>query len=163
SQVFPPSGDGVSGATATGGSGGLGDFSFPTARLFSSSTVTTTVDATSVTAGGDVTIGADSESTQTTHADAAGGGALSVGEAHANALTGLCTSGNVSSWLCSGRTATTSVSAGSGTRITAGDDLRITADSDHVVSASAKATGGGAISGKIAETTARLTFSTTVT
>ncbi|MGB7818284.1 MAG: Calx-beta domain-containing protein, partial [Ornithinibacter sp.] len=163
SQVFPPSGDGVSGATAKGGSGGGLDFAFPTARLFSSSSVTTTVNAASISAAGDVTITSDSQSTQSSYADAAGGGALTVGEAHANTLTGLCTSADVSDGLCSGRPVTTSVSVGSGTRITAGDDLRITAGSDHVLSAGAKATGGGAISGKIAETTARLTFSTTVT
>ncbi|MGB4891369.1 MAG: hypothetical protein WBP09_06820, partial [Propionicimonas sp.] len=153
SAIYPPPGDGLSGATAKGASGGVGDFAFPTARLESSSSVTVAVNASSISAGGDLKVEALSESTQTTYADTTGGGALSVGEAHADTLTGQG----------AGNAVVTSVTIGTGTVLTASDDLTVTADSDHVVSATAKSRGGGAISGKIAETTAKLTFTTTVT
>ena len=76
------------------------------------------------------------------YADTYGGGGISVGEAHADT--------NV--------TAMTAVAIGDSTALSSGLDLTVTASSDHTVAATAKSGGGGFVSGKIAETTARIGY-----
>src|SRR5262249_17640547 len=102
-------------------------------------------DAARITAGGDVLISAASSLAVLSYGSTVGGGVgLSVGEAHADTV--------VSS-------APSVAAVGAGTIIT-GRNVTVTADSDHVSSATAISEGGAGITGKIAETTSSLTFST---
>ena len=151
-SVSPPPGDGKSGATGKGGGGGFGEFTFPTARMTSDATATGSVGAQSrITAGGSVTIQGIGASYASSYGDTAGGGVLSVSEAHADTIAG-------------GTTAlTTTASVGNNAIIVAGVDFTLNAESNHQAFATARSLGGGAIAGKIAETTARLNYSTTST
>src|SRR5262249_12417141 len=121
-SLAPPPGDGQSGATAKGGSGGIGDFAFPSATMTASATVKSHVDATSLSAGGSVSITANSASSVSSYADTTGGGVLSVGKAQATT---------------SYTTAPTEANVAGGTRIVAGDGFTLSADSDHSVSSTA--------------------------
>src|SRR5262249_57238135 len=56
SAIAPSVGTGTSGVTAKGGSGGVGDFNFPSATLTETSSVLADVEATSLTAGGRASI-----------------------------------------------------------------------------------------------------------
>ena len=162
SSISPPAGDGLSGATARGGSGGVGDFAFPSAKLTATPTVTAYVGALSdIEAGGTVSIASDARTGVSTYGDTAGGGGLSVGEAHADTYM----SGAFSRVFdAEGRPTDPPVSTrsyvGANASIKAGGDFLLTADSDHSVSATARSTGGGVISAKIAETTSWLNFET---
>ena len=163
STVSPPPGDGISGATAQGGTGGFGDINVPTAKVRASSSVVTSVDATSITAARDVSIEARAVTNVTTYANASGGGALTVGEAHADTLVGQGSQTVTDPAATLASPALTEVKIGSDTTITAGDDLTLLAASDHTLSATAKSLGGGVISAKIAETTATLSYVTRTT
>jgi hypothetical protein len=143
-SILPPPGDGLSGVRAVGGSGGGVDVSVPSAKITATFTVKAYISATSVTAGGSVSILANSASGVSSYADTAGGGVVAIGEARADA------------WVTS---APTEAYVGTNTRIVAGNDVLVRASSDHDASATARSAGGGAISGKIARTKTELTFS----
>ena len=163
-SVSPPPGDGRSGATAKGGGGGFVDAGAPTSTLRSSSTVTVDVDAERIAAARSVEISATSATNVSTYADTAGGGFAAVGEAHADTLVGQFgqfVGSDPSGFLTS--PATTHVTLGTGITILAGDDLTLSSSSDHTASATARSLGGGVISAKIAETSAKLKYDTTTT
>ena len=125
-SISPPPGDGLSGARGVGGSGGGVDVSVPSAKLTATFTVKAHIDAASVAADGDVSITASGASEVTTYADTAGGGVVSIGEAHADTLV---------------TAAPTDAYVGANTRITAGDDVLVSASSDHTASATARSAG----------------------
>ena len=158
-SVSPPPGNGESGATAKGGSGGAVNVNVPTAELIATATVTTTVNATLLSAGRDIAVTAGSVSVVTTYADAAGGGVVEVGEAHAEAFVGQSDK-TLHGLSATNGLVTTTVTLGSNVELNAADDIVLLADSDHSVSATARAPGGGVISAKIAETSAYLTYTT---
>src|SRR5262249_34554243 len=106
-SVAPPSGGGVSTASAVGGSGGGGEFSFPHATTSVTPDVQADVNATQVTAGGNVTIRATSGQHVEAYATNGGGGVLHVGETDATVIL------NNNSLA----------SVGAGTQITAGGDF----------------------------------------
>ena len=68
-QTYPTAGDGVSTALAQGGTGGFADFTFPSAVLTGTSSVSVRVDAASLTAGRSIAITADGRSNQSAYAD----------------------------------------------------------------------------------------------
>ncbi|HMJ85049.1 MAG TPA: hypothetical protein VK504_17830, partial [Vicinamibacterales bacterium] len=157
-SISPPAGDGLSGASARGGSGGVGDFAFPAAGLTASPNVTASVAGgqSSIVAAGSVSIVSIAQTGVKAYGDTAGGGGISIGEAHADTLmTGLDQNGKPTDTPVS-----TLAQVGDGVSITAGGDFALTADSDHDVAAIARSAGGGIISGKIAETTAKLNYAT---
>ena len=157
--TYPVAGNGASSAIARGGQGGAVDVITPTARVYYSADVTITVSATEIRAGGDITITADSTTSQAATASAGSGGAITVGETHSEVW--LIKKDELGTQV--NDVLDTEVDIAASTRIIAGDDLTVTAASDHTASASANSPGGGGISAKIAETTARLEFSTRIT
>ena len=134
STVSPPVGDGISAASATGGTGGLlADFAFPVATLSGTPSVSATVAGT-LTAGLDIVVIADSQVSVTSSADTfSGAGFIAVGRADSSADL---TSG--------GGSPTTLGLYGS---ITAGRDITATATIDHSISSSARSYGGSGIAG----------------
>ncbi len=73
--TYPVAGNGASSAIARGGQGGAVDvINSPTARVYYSADVTITVSATEIRAGGDITITADSTTSQAATASAGSGG-----------------------------------------------------------------------------------------
>ena len=142
STVSPASGDGVSGASATGGGGGVVEVGTPTARMNSTSQVTAHVSATSITADGSVSIDADANSRVTSYARNGGGGGDSIGDANATTNS----------------TANTDAYVGSNVDISAGNDFILQTDSNHFVGSESRSTGGGAIASKRADTGATLNY-----
>ena len=142
STVSPASGDGVSGASATGGGGGVVEVGNPTARMNSTSQVTAHVSATSITADGSVSIDADANSRVTSYARNGGGGGVSIGDANATTNS----------------TANTDAYVGSNVDISAGNDFILQTDSNHFVGSESRSTGGGAIASKRADTGATLNY-----
>ena len=145
-SIKPPSGNGKSEVTVNGGSGGGINVSVPSSKINGAPQVTALLAAGTVDAGVSVKIGASAKSTAEAYANAAGGGVIEVGEAHADTVFD---------------TANTKASVANNSEVTAGQDVRVSAVSDHTISATALSKGGGIISGKIAETTARIDNDTT--
>ena len=141
--ISPPPGDGISGAKAIGGSGGGIDVSVPTAIVTITPAVTTKVG--SFTASRHANIFAINTTAASTNADTTSGGLLSVGEAHAETLM---------------TSAPTLAMVYDSSTIVVGGNFVLRSNSDHGVSATARSAGGGAIAGKIAETTSRLNADT---
>ncbi len=141
--ISPPPGDGVSGSKAIGGSGGGIDVSVPTSIVTITPSVTTKVG--SFTAGRHANVFALNTTAASTNADTTSGGLLSVGEAHAETMM---------------TSAPTLAVVYDSSTIVVGGDFVLKSNSDHTVSATARSAGGGAIAGKIAETTARLNADT---
>ncbi|MEO6651293.1 MAG: hypothetical protein ABIP17_01380, partial [Ilumatobacteraceae bacterium] len=137
SSILPPPGDGRSSATAQGGQGGLGEFTFPTATAKGSPSVAATLAAGRIEAGGNIELHSVSVFDVTSSTDTAGGGAISVGKA-------------ISSTDLGDSYTTATVAAGS--YLSAAGDLIVEAENDHTLSATARSVGGGAIAGKIAYT-----------
>src|SRR5262249_20729077 len=78
-DVNPPKGDGVSSASARGGSGGFVDVSVPTAHADFTANVQAYVDANRILAGGDVSIISLSAGAVSTYSNSAAGGFIQVG------------------------------------------------------------------------------------
>ena len=139
-DIVPTPSDGTSKATTNGGGGGVGSFRFPTADATSDATVDAEVRAATVSAGVDVLVAAVGEIDISASADAAGGGVVDAGDAHADTVADV----------------TTTTVVGGSTEIVAGRDVTVSSTSEHTVFASARSVGGGAITGKVAETTAAI-------
>ncbi|HEY5843552.1 MAG TPA: hypothetical protein VIU87_19200, partial [Mycobacterium sp.] len=146
--VTPTVGDGNSAASAQGGSGGVGEFSFPYAEVTGTPSVSVVVAAASLIAGVDVVVLADSYFSVSASADAAGGGVISVGKASSSVELG---------------TSPTTATLAAGTSITAGRDVSVNASTDHTLSSGARSVGGGLAGGKIAYTHAGVNDDTLVT
>ena len=129
-------GDGKSSADAVGGSGGAIDVGVPTGNLTSIQLITAHIDATNVTAGGNVENVATSTSSVSSKADTGGGGIASIGEAHSDTVVA----------------STTKATVGKATRIQAGVDFLMDSVSNHTTNANAKSVGGGPFAVKVAET-----------
>ena len=136
-SIAPPPGDGVSTATAQGGLGGVGEFTFPDATLSGSPSVAATIAAGRIDAGADIRLDAASAFEVLATADTAGGGVISVGKAVSSADMG---------------DAPTTATVAPGTRLTAGGDVSILAFNDHKLRSTATALGGGLAGGKIGYT-----------
>ena len=86
STLGPPTGSGDSTATSEGGGGGIGQFAFPTSSLTAQPVVWAYSAATSLIAGGNVTIEAASTSNVTATITNTGGGVLAVGNVPATVI-----------------------------------------------------------------------------
>ena len=146
SSISPPPGDGVSGASAVGGSGGVINYGGPTSTMTSTPVVTSYISASNLTAGGSVKISADSNTRTLSYSSMAGGGGIEISEARSSTNT-------------SG--ANTTAYVGSNAHITAGNDFTMNTDSNHYIESKSRAVGGGVISAKDAETSAKLTYNNT--
>ena len=80
-SIEPPNGSGVTSANATGGVGGIGAFSFPTASATVTQDVQAYVASSTLNADGNVTILANATSSLTSYANSGSGGVIDVGEA----------------------------------------------------------------------------------
>ncbi|MFL6035351.1 MAG: beta strand repeat-containing protein, partial [Gaiellaceae bacterium] len=147
SALRPPAGDGKSGAFAGGGSGGALDFAFPKATLSGSATVTATLAAKTLDARASVELSAISAFDVSSSGDAAGGGGLSVGRDDSSTDMG---------------DSPTTATVATGTSIRAAHDITILAKNDHTLSSTARAVGGGAISGKVAYTSVKVDNDVTI-
>ena len=84
--IHAPPSDGQSSVTVEGGSGGVGEFSFPTGDLHASPDVEAHADGTSsITAGGGVHFSSNSVVNVSAYASNFGIGGIAAGEVHANA------------------------------------------------------------------------------
>jgi hypothetical protein len=89
--ITPPPGNGVSSASAIGGSVGGGDFAFPEANGNATPTVKAYVDSC-VVSGGNVTISSLASPNVKAYADNSGGGAISIGQSQAYTTTKITNS-----------------------------------------------------------------------
>ena len=84
--IHAPPSDGQSSVTVEGGSGGVGEFSFPTGQLHANPDVEAHADGTaSITAGGSVTFSSNSVVNVSAYASNFGIGGITAGEVHAEA------------------------------------------------------------------------------
>ena len=141
SAISPPVGDGISSASAQGGRGGIGEFTFPDASLTGSPSVAATLAANRLDAGADIELLAISSFDVSSYADTTGGGAISVGKAVSS--TDL-------------ERSPTSATVASSTPLTAGGDVLILALGNHKLGSTARSVGGGAFAGKVAFTQAEV-------
>ena len=128
--ISPPAGNGVSTASAKGGSGGGIEVSKPTAEVVSTYTVSAEISATLVDAGGNVTVSTNSQPNESAYAQNGSGGAINIGNAEADITF---TNNN-----------TTTI--GGATTITAGGDFSMIADNAFNFTDDSTAQGGGFIS-----------------
>ncbi|HEY3484659.1 MAG TPA: hypothetical protein VGK49_04705, partial [Ilumatobacteraceae bacterium] len=143
STANPPTGDGKSGASSFGGSGGLGAGSEIHAHMTSTPTVTAYIAATNVTTAGSIVIVADSDTNLSSSANTGSGGGVQVGLTRASTIIDQ---------------ANTTAYVGGSTVLDAGRNVVVSTDSNHFVNSVARSTGGGAISANDAETSAKITF-----
>ncbi len=141
SSVTPSIGDGISTASAQGGTGGFADFAFPSAGVNGSPSVSITIGAAQLTAGVDVVVDGQSYFSASAAGDSAGGGFVSVGTAVSSVDLG---------------DSPTTVTLAAGSAITAGRDVTVTAGTDHTLSSSARSVGGGFAGVKTAYTHASM-------
>ena len=87
-QASPQPGTGISSASAIGGSGGGGNFSFPEANGYASPMVKAYVDSC-VASGGNVSITSVASPNVTSYADNAGGGFVSIGQSQSYTTTNI--------------------------------------------------------------------------
>ena len=87
-QASPQPGTGISSASAIGGSGGGGNFSFPEANGYASPMVEAYVDSC-VASGGNVSITSVASPNVTSYADNAGGGFVSIGQSQSYTTTNI--------------------------------------------------------------------------
>ena len=139
SSIIATPGNGISTATAQGGQGGLGEFTFPNATLTGSPSVAATLGAGRIEAGTDIELRAISQFNVSASADTDGGGIIAVGKA--------------TSSVNLGRSPTTATVADSSV-LTAAGDIEIFALNNHTLNSTARSAGGGAFAGKIAYTQA---------
>ncbi len=136
-SVVAAAGNGVSGASAQGGTAGVGDFAFINATLSGSPSVSLTIGALQLIAGGDVMLTADSVFEVSARTDATGIGGVTWGRTFSSADLG---------------DSPTTVTMAASSSISAGRDVVVTAKTNHTLSASSRAVGGGLIAVKIART-----------
>ncbi|MBD2516808.1 DUF4347 domain-containing protein [Nostoc sp. FACHB-973] len=151
SQLLPTSGDGKSSTTVVSAGGSLvGDVAVPRSVAESKPTVKAYIAATKIDAGGDVAILSSSAGDISTLADNRAGGAIQIGVVRAKVTRGATT------------TAFVGQESGDATNvaITAGGNFELSATSDNIVSVSATAEGGGAISAAVADTSTQVDYKT---
>ncbi|MEH6586717.1 MAG: hypothetical protein V7720_09160, partial [Halioglobus sp.] len=143
SSISPPPGDGISGATAKGGGGGIVAVNTPTAHMNATTTVTADISAQELRAAGTVTIDANAESHAKSYSTTGGGGAIAVGTAKA---------------LTNTTSANTTASVGAGSHIYAGDDFILRVDSDHSAEGQSSSDGGGLVATNNVDASGNVTF-----
>ena len=159
----PPSGTGDTSASARGGGGGLGDFSFPGATTNVNPTVKSYV-AGSLDVGGDVTVTSNITTNATASTENGSGGAIAVADVESDikgtdnnsAFIGADFAGNG----ISGDPATPKIDAG-GITIKAGGNIKVSATTFLSTSISADTDGGGAFDASHANSTTDLHDNTT--
>ena len=149
-SVNVPPGSGITSATASGGSGGVGAFSFPKSSANLNPTVQSWVDATSITAGGDVSILANTVSSVTATANNGSGGAITVGTAKAAA------SYNGSAQAFVGMISGPTIDA-TGVSIVAAGNVQIASGENVTTNVNSTTTTGGVIAISDAEATSNAT------
>jgi hypothetical protein len=146
-QVNPPPGNGVTSASAQGGSGGGLEFSFPSASADVEPNVQAYVNATAVNAGRDVLISTTSSPNVTADGNNAGGGAIHVGQGEGHVTV----------------TNTVSASIGDNVTLTTPGSLSVDANFSATTNASAESYGGGLFADVNAISSSNLTNTMTVT
>ena len=128
--ISPPAGNGISSASAKGGSGGGIEVSKPTAEMNSTYTVSAKILANLVNAVGDVTVSTDSMPNESSYAQNGSGGAINIGNAEADITF----------------TNTNTTTIGAGTTIASGGDFSMVADNAFNFTDDSTAQGGGFVS-----------------
>ncbi|HEV8062517.1 MAG TPA: hypothetical protein VGP68_21740, partial [Gemmataceae bacterium] len=149
-SINVPPGSGITSASASGGSGGVGAFSFPSSSANLNPTVQSWVDAASVTAGGNVSILANTVSSVAATANNGSGGAITVGTAKATA------SYNGSAQAFVGMISGPTIDA-TGVNIVAAGNVRIASGENVTTNVNSSTTTGGVIAGSDAEATSSAT------
>ena len=145
-----PPGDGVSSTNSNGSGGGFVGVGDNKATTNATQNVSASVDADLVTAGGDVTIKSNSQTSTSANSKNATGGFVGVGTARADTTT----------------TSNSSASVGSGGHsgwIIAGGNFTLEADNAPVTGSSSKSTAGGFVGVATNHTTANVNFGTNAT
>ena len=149
----PPVGSGVTNATADGGSFAGGAFPFPSASASLSPVVQASIDATTVNAGGNVTILASATQSVGANANNGSGGVIEIGEASASATYNGTTKAFV------GATNDGNIDA-TGVTIQAGGNVQIASSEDVTTNVNVESNGGGGISSGDAEATSTVNTNT---
>ena len=152
STLGPPAGSGDSTATSEGGGAGVGQFAFPTSSLTAQPVVWAYSAATSLIAGGDVTIEAASASNVTTTITNTGGGVLAVGTVTATVIQEADTEAFVG-------IPTGPIPDASNETVSA-VDFTLTSSSNLTSYVSASSSGGGTIGAAIAHTSDQVSETT---
>ena len=152
-SVNVPPGSGITSAYASGGTGGVGAFSFPSSSANLNPSVQSWVDADSVTAGGDVSILANTVSSVTATANNGSGGAITVGTAKATASY----NGNAQAFV--GVISGPTIDA-TGVKIVAAGNVRIASGETVTTNVNTSSTSGGFIAGSDSESTSNATTNT---
>ena len=145
--ISPPTGDGVSSATASGSGGGAISVQLNDATIHDSPTVKGYVSAGLVRAGGNVSISTNSNTNATASATNATGG-----------LVGFSDSGSTSD-----QTNTSEAYVGTGTRIIAGGAFTLSAGSGSQSTAATRSITGGFVGAAVANANSSITYATTAT
>jgi hypothetical protein len=161
--INPPAGGGQSSAVAEGGSGGVGDLMFPDASLSADPTVTASAAASLVSAGGNVTIAAESFGNIEARANTAGGGVIFVNTANATARFGESNQPNTSRAFVGTQDPVTGVIDATGVRIAAGGTFTLSSQTQMKADVSSEADGGGFLAVTVANGTLDVTSNTTTT
>jgi hypothetical protein len=158
--INPPAGGGQSSAIAEGGSGaGVADLAFPNASLSMDPTVKSYVAASQVSAGGNVTIAAESFGNIESSANNAGGGIIYVSTANATARFGEAGTPNTSQAFVGTEDPSGAVDA-TGVQIQAGGAFTLSSESALHADISSEADGGGFLSFTEADSTLDVTSNT---
>ncbi len=145
-----PPGSGITTADAEGGAGGFAAFPFPSSTANLNPTVQAWVDATSVTAGGNVSILANTLSSVADTANNGCGGVVAVGEASATANY------NGSARAFVGAINGSTIDA-TGVNIQAGGNIAVDSGEQVTTNVNSSTTSGGFIAGVDAEATSSVT------
>ena len=146
----PPPGDGESRSSAAGGGGGVLAVGVPTANLSSSPTALAYL-AGSVTAGGDVTVTSNVETSNTSWVTNGSGGVIAVGKVEASVTVNAKSTALIGSLVTPGAAITGDSAvaqvAGAGAGVSAGGNVAVLASSSHYSTDHGSSSGGGLVGG----------------